>query len=53
MGKNELTSIIKTMDTKWDKTCAKILIDANKSIEEIRALGFDPYTMPTSVKGVK
>jgi hypothetical protein len=53
MGRHELMSIINTMDTEWDKTCAKVLVGANKSIEEIRALGFDPDTMPTSVKRVK
>ena len=53
MGKHELMSIINTMDMEWDKTCAKVLVGANKSIEEIRALGFCPDTMPTSVKRVK
>jgi hypothetical protein len=29
MGKHELMSIINTMDTEWDKTCAKVLVGAN------------------------
>ena len=50
MGRQETQSIIKSMDTEWDKTCAKVLSAANKSIEEIRELGFDPDTMPSSIR---
>ncbi|CAB4031443.1 Hypothetical predicted protein [Paramuricea clavata] len=57
MGKHELMSIINTMDTEWDKTCAKVLGGANKSIEEITRLELldliQHDTMLTSVKHVK
>ena len=46
---HELTSIINIMDTEWDKTCAKVLVGANKSIAEMRALGIDPDTIPKSI----
>ncbi len=53
VGRHELEPIINTMDTEWDKTCAKVLVGANKSIEEIRALGIDPDTTSKSTKRVK
>ena len=52
IGRQETQSIIKSMDTEWDKTCAKVLSAANKSIEEIRELRFDPDTMPSSIRRV-
>lgn len=52
IGRQEMQSIINSMDMEWDKTCAKVLSPENKSIEEIKALGFDPDTMPRSIHHV-
>ena len=41
------------MDTEWDKTCAKVLSAGNKSLEKIKALGFDPDTMSNSISHVR
>lgn len=38
---------------EWDKTCAKVLVGANKYIAEMRALGIDPDTIPKSITRVK
>lgn len=40
-------------ETEWDKTCAKVLVGANKYIAEMRALGIDPDTIPKSITRVK
>lgn len=51
--RQELHSILGSMDTEWDKTCSKVLFAGSRSIEEIRALGLDPDTMPKHVILVK
>lgn len=53
IGRQETQSIINSMDTEWDKTCAKVLSAGNKSLEEIEALGFDPDTMSNSISRVR
>lgn len=53
LQKHEIKSILDTMDSEWDKTCAHVLLAANKSRNDIKALGIDADTITKSINRVQ
>ena len=53
LEKNEVRSILNSMDTEWDRTCAQVVMSANISRRSMRMLGFDPDVIIKSVGRLK
>ncbi len=53
IDKNSLQCILSSMDSEWDRKCAKVIIGANLSRKEMEELGFHPETLTKSVENVK
>ncbi|XP_032235410.2 uncharacterized protein LOC5510379 [Nematostella vectensis] len=50
---NSLKCILNSMDSEWDRKCAKLLIAANRSRTEIEELGIHPDSLVKSMQNVK
>ena len=53
LDKNSLQCILNSMDSEWDRKCAKVIFATNRSRMEMEELAFHPETLIASVQQVK